>query len=93
MNNPLDNSLHQAELLLEEAAKYSVLAAEKARAADQLIQQVRYGAPDHKPHPPATKLLLFDAHLASAMSAENGDNAHELARSALMSAQSTRPLP
>jgi hypothetical protein len=88
-DNSPDNSLHHAEMLLEEASTSYNLAAAKARAADELINEARFSAP----HPEAVKEKLFDAHLDADMAHQLGESARDQASNASNKISSVRPLP
>jgi hypothetical protein len=86
---PPDNTLHHAEMLLEEASTSYNLGAAKARAADELINEARFSAP----HPEAVKEKLYHAHLDADMAYQLGNGARNQAGNASSKISSVRPLP
>jgi len=89
MDNSLDNSLHQAELLLTKASDLAEQAEAKALAADKLIQSVRYA----KPHAEAITKGFSKAHIEARLTAKQASSTSSLAKSAQAHLAGIRPLP
>jgi hypothetical protein len=90
MTSSYDHSLHHAEVLISETATALNLAAEKARAANQLVHSVRQSY-----HPPSEAISkrLQDAELSVAAGIEKSATGWQCFRHAQKCLEQSRPLP